>query len=112
MRERWPLPCPLVRLVNFVWALIRLATSLINFAYQPRSWVGALTLYPGIRLGRRPLAPRVCELPSRPQRFPHPLRRRPRTHFLPRSIRRHSPNPHLRRSTILANLPLAPPTVP
>src|SRR6266699_5691069 len=70
------------------------------------------TFYPDTRRGHHPAAPHVCALPprQRPRRPPHPSPRRPRTRFLPRATRPHSPNPHLRRWTILANLPIAPPS--
>src|SRR5882672_11232013 len=69
------------------------------------------TLYPDIRREHHPAAPRACELPShqRSRRLPRPSLRRPRTRFLPRVTRRHSPNPHLRRWTIPANLLIADP---
>src|SRR6266852_6558570 len=69
------------------------------------------TLYPDIRREHHPPAPRAYELPShlRSRRLPRPSLRRPRTRFLPRATRRHSPNPHLRRWTVPANLPIAGP---
>src|SRR5260370_7726891 len=69
------------------------------------------TLYPDIRREHHPPAPRACELPShqRSQRLPRPSLRRPRTRFLPRATRRHSPIPHLAPRTIPAPLPLAAP---
>src|SRR6267143_4239516 len=70
------------------------------------------TFYPDTRQEHHPAAPHACALPprQRPQRLPRPSPRRPRTRFLPRATRPHSPNPHLRRWTILANLPIARPT--
>lgn len=70
------------------------------------------TLYPDTRREHHPTAPHVCELPprQRPRRLPRPLPRRPRTHFLTLATRPHSPNPHLRRWTIPASLPIARPT--
>src|SRR5260370_42373628 len=71
-----------------------------------------ITLYPDTRREHHPAAPHACEPPSGQfhQRVPRPPRRRPRTRFLPRSTRPHSPNPHLRCWTIPVNLPIAPPT--
>src|ERR1022692_3109848 len=68
-------------------------------------------LYPDIRRERHPPVPHACELPShqRSRRLPRPSLRRPRTHFLPRVTRRHSPNPYPRRWTFPANLPIAGP---
>src|SRR5260370_29955586 len=69
------------------------------------------TLYPDTRQEHHPTAPHACELPprQRPRRLRRPLPRRPRTRFLPRSTRPHSPNPHLGCWTIPANLPIARP---
>src|SRR6266496_1627468 len=69
------------------------------------------TLYPDIRREHRPRAPHACELPShqRSRRLPRPSLRQPHTRFLPRATRRHSPNPHLRRRTMPASLPIAGP---
>ena len=49
-------------------------------------------------------------LVSVPRRLPRPSPPRPRTRFLPRATRPHSPNRHLERWTIPANLPIARPT--
>src|SRR5713226_1366647 len=70
------------------------------------------TLYPDTRQEHHPAAPHACELPprQRPGRLPRPSPPRPRTRFLPRVIRPHSPNPHFGRWTIPANLPIARPT--
>src|SRR5207248_11619510 len=70
------------------------------------------TSYPNTRPEHHPAAPHVCELPprQRPRRPPPPLPRPLQTRFLPRATRPHSPNPHLGRWTIPANLPIARPT--
>src|SRR5271170_2610419 len=70
------------------------------------------TVYPDTRREHHPAAPDACELPlrQRPRRLPRPSPHRPRTRFLPQATRPHSPNPHLRRWTIPANLPIARPT--
>src|ERR1039458_3721156 len=72
-----------------------------------------LTLYPDTRREHHPAALHACEPPSRQchQRVLRPSLRRPRTRFLPRSTRPHSPNPHLRCWTIPANLPIARPSL-
>src|SRR3984957_10375398 len=89
------------------WSNLHLRSRVQSF----RTGRPAISLYPGIRRERRPPAPRACELPShrRRQLFPRPPPRRPRTRFLPRSIRRRSPSPRPRRSIIPANLRTAPP---
>src|SRR5258706_11935211 len=70
-----------------------------------------LNLCPDTRPEHRLPVPRACELPSRPypQRVPRRPQRPPPTRSLLRVVRRHSPNPQLRRSIIPANLPIAPP---
>src|SRR6266481_474864 len=70
------------------------------------------TFYPDAHWEHRPAAPHARELPPRRRhrRLPLPSPRRPRTRFLPRATRPHSPNPHLRGWTILANLPIARPS--
>src|SRR2546430_9347364 len=67
------------------------------------------TFYPDTRREHHPAAPHVCALPprQRPRRPPRPSPRRPRTRFLPRATRPHSPNPHFRRWTTPASLPIA-----
>src|SRR5216684_6670095 len=69
------------------------------------------TFYPDARREHRSAAPHACELPPRQRhrRLPRPSPRRPRTRFLPRATRPHSPNPHLGCWTIPANLPIARP---
>src|SRR5256885_16235698 len=70
------------------------------------------TFYPDTRREHHPAAPHVCALPprQRPRRPPRPSPRRPRTRFLPRATRPHSPNPHLRLWTTPAILPIARPS--
>src|SRR5713226_9600453 len=74
-----------------------------------------ITLYPDTRREHDPAVPHACELPprQRPRRLPRPSPPRPRTRFLPQATRPHSPNPHVGRWTIPANLPIArPPALP
>src|SRR6266853_3682993 len=74
-----------------------------------------ITLYLDTRREHHPVAPHACELPPRrrPRRLPRPSPHRPRTRFLPRATRPHSPTPHLRRWTTPANLPIVrPPEFP
>src|SRR6266566_3232821 len=70
------------------------------------------TSYPDTRREHRPAAPHACALPprQRSRRPPRPSPRRPRTRFLPRATRPHSPNPHLGRWTTPASLLIARPT--
>src|SRR5271170_1656821 len=70
------------------------------------------TVYPDTRREHHPAKPHACELPprQRPRRLPRPSPHRPRTRFLRRATRLHSPNPHFGRWTIPANLPIARPT--
>src|SRR5258708_12842776 len=72
------------------------------------------TSYPDTRREHRPAAPHACALPQRqrPRRLPRPSPRRPRTRFLPRSTRPHSPNPHLGRCTTPASRLFPPPPSP
>src|ERR1035437_6461363 len=67
---------------------------------------------PDTRREHHSAEPHACELPprQRPRRLPRPSPPRPQTRFLRRAIRPHSPNPHLGRWTIPANLPIACPT--
>src|SRR6267378_8080145 len=67
------------------------------------------TFYPDTRREHHPAAPHGCESPSHQclQRLPRPSPRRPRTRFLLRATRPHSPNPHVGRWTIPANPPIA-----
>src|SRR6516162_1414786 len=70
------------------------------------------TLYPDSRREHHPAAAlHACELRPRqcPRRLPRPSPPRPRTRFLARATRPHSPNPHVGHWTILANLPIARP---
>src|SRR5438876_2755344 len=64
--------------------------------------------HPDIPRERHPPVPHACELLSRqrPRRLPHPSLRQLRTRFPPRSTRRHSPNPHLGRWIVPADLPI------
>ena len=69
--------------------------------------------YPDIPREHHPPVPHACEPPSRQchQRVLRPSLRQPRTRFLPRSTRPHSPNPHLRCWIIPVNLPIAHPSL-
>jgi len=73
-----------------------------------------VSLHRDIRPEHRLPVLRACELPSRRRHrhLAHRTRHRPRMRFLPRSIRRHSQNPHLQRSIVPARLPIALQTAP
>src|SRR5229473_4782507 len=70
------------------------------------------TSHPDTRREHHPAAPHAYALPPRQRhrRLPRPSPRRPRTRFLLRATRPHSPNPHFGCWTIPANLPIARPT--
>src|SRR5882724_10849585 len=63
------------------------------------------------RREHHPLALRACELRPRPRRPARPSRLRPRTRFLLRAIRPHSPSSRLRGWTIPVNLRIVRPSV-
>src|SRR5713101_1630867 len=67
-------------------------------------------LYPDIRREHHPPAPLECGLRRLCRRPRRPPQLQLRTRFLPRSIRPHSPNLHLRCLTIPASLPITHPT--